>query len=129
MPKNQSILVISDLHVPFEHPDTVPFLKAVKSQFKPTDVVQIGDEADFHALSFHDSDPDLPSAGEELEKAIAKLQPIYKLFPKVTVRQIKEIKKTDTAQNNIPIVRYIDGIRATVPTITYFNDFPKFGMI
>lgn len=85
MPKNQSILVISDLHVPFEHPDTVPFLKAVKSQFKPTDVVQIGDEADFHALSFHDSDPDLPSAGEELEKAIAKLQPIYKLFPKVTV--------------------------------------------
>ncbi len=83
--KKQTILVIGDLHVPYEHPDTLAFLKAIKAKYKPTDVVQIGDEVDFHALSFHDSDPDLPSAGQELEDAIVKLKPYYKLFPKVTV--------------------------------------------
>lgn len=83
--KNQTILVLSDMHHPYAHPDTVPFLKALKSKYKPTDVVCIGDEADFHDASFHDSDPDLDSAGVELEKAIKGLQPIFKLFPKVTV--------------------------------------------
>lgn len=83
--KKQTILVISDLHIPYEHPDALKFLKAVKKKFKPTDVIQIGDEVDFHALSFHDSDPDLPSAGDELRNAVARLKPYYKLFPKVTV--------------------------------------------
>ena len=83
--KRQSILVLSDMHHPYAHPDTLPFLKALKSKYKPTDVVCIGDEADFHDSSFHDSDPDLDSAGIELEKAIKSLKPIYKLFPKVIV--------------------------------------------
>lgn len=81
----KSILVISDLHTPYEHPDTVAFLTAVKAKYKPDTVVCIGDEADFHALSYHESNPDLHSAGEELERAISHLRPIYKLFPKVTV--------------------------------------------
>lgn len=81
----QTILVISDLHIPYEHPDTLKFLKAVKKKYKPNEVIQIGDEVDFHALSFHDSDPDLDSAGKELKEAIKKLKPYYKLFPKVTV--------------------------------------------
>lgn len=85
MKKAKSILVVSDLHCPYEHPDTVPFLTACKAKYKPDTVVCIGDEADFHDASFHDSDPDLDSAGVELEKAIEHLQPIYKLFPAVTV--------------------------------------------
>lgn len=83
--KRQSILVLSDMHHPYCHPDTLPFLKAVKAKYQPTDVVCIGDEIDAHDMSFHDSDPDLDSSGAELEKAIKSLQPIYKLFPKVTV--------------------------------------------
>lgn len=83
--KRQVILVLSDMHHPYAHPDTVPFLKSVKSKYNPTDVVCIGDEADFHDSSFHDSDPDLDSAGVELQKAIEGLKPIYKLFPKCVV--------------------------------------------
>lgn len=82
---SKSLLVISDMHHPYAHPDLLPFLKAVKAKYKPDTVVCIGDEADFHDSSFHDSDPDLDSAGVELEKAIASLKPVYKLFPKVTV--------------------------------------------
>lgn len=83
--KRQCILVISDQHHPYAHPDLIPFLKAIKAKYKPTDVVCIGDEADYHDASFHDSDPDLDSAGVELEKAIKGLSKVYRLFPKCTV--------------------------------------------
>jgi hypothetical protein len=78
---NKCILVISDLHCPYQHPDTVAFLRAIKKKYKPTRVILSGDEADFHAISFHDHDADLPSAGDELKKAIKALKPIYEMFP------------------------------------------------
>lgn len=83
--KNKSVLVISDMHAPYTHPDNIKFLKAIKDKYKPDHVVCIGDEVDKHALSYHESDPDLMSAGDELEAAIAYMQPIYKLFPRVDV--------------------------------------------
>ena len=73
------------MHIPYHHIDTLPFLKAVKEKYKPDRVVCLGDEIDHHALSFHDSDPDLFSAGKELEKSIECLKPIYKLFPSVDI--------------------------------------------
>jgi Calcineurin-like phosphoesterase len=85
MKKSKSLLVLSDMHWPYAHPDTVKFLAAVKKKYKPDTVICIGDEVDFHDSSFHDSDPDLDSAGIELAKAIKGLQPIYKMFPNITV--------------------------------------------
>lgn len=82
---SRRLLVISDMHHPFSHPDTLPFLKSLNKKYKFDKVVCIGDEIDNHAISFHDHNPDLPSAGEELQKAIKCLEPIYKLFPNVTV--------------------------------------------
>ena len=82
MAKNSRVLVISDLHAPYYHQDTVPFLKAIKELFKPDRIILTGDEIDGHCISFHDSDPDLPfSPSSELEKSIEHLKPIYELFP------------------------------------------------
>jgi hypothetical protein len=67
------------------HQDAVKFLKAIKAKYKPTEVVFMGDEVDAHATSYHEHDPDLPSAGDELKQAIKQLTPLYKLFPKATV--------------------------------------------
>lgn len=78
---NKRILVISDLHAPYQHKDVVKFLKAIKKKYKPTRVILSGDEADFHSISFHDHDSDLPSPGDELRKAITALKPIYEMFP------------------------------------------------
>ena len=64
------ILVISDLHFPYSRVDALEFLKAIKKEYKPQLVINIGDEIDCHALSFHDTNPDLPSAGHELSLAI-----------------------------------------------------------
>ena len=65
----KSILCISDLHIPYHHPQAFDFLKALKKKIKPDLIVNGGDELDKHALSFHDSDPDLPSAGDELKQS------------------------------------------------------------
>ncbi len=78
---NDRILVISDMHQPFCHPDNTAFLRALKKKYKPDRIVCIGDEADNHAISYHESDPDLQSAGDELRTTIRELQPIYKMFP------------------------------------------------
>ncbi len=83
--KNQVILAIGDLHAPYMHADAVAFLSAVKSKYKPDTVVLMGDEVDAHATSYHEHDPDLPSAGDELKLAIKQLQPLYKMFPKAVV--------------------------------------------
>lgn len=82
---NSRILCISDLHAPWMHRDTVDFLAAVHKKYRFTRVVLLGDEADKHSLSYHEHDPDLPSAGDELDQAIARLSPLYELFPEADV--------------------------------------------
>lgn len=79
------VMAIGDLHFPFAHPDYLPFLKAVKQVFKPTEYVCMGDEIDAHALSDYDADPDGYSAGHELAKAIEELKVLYKELPDVKV--------------------------------------------
>ena len=81
--KNSRILTIPDLHAPYQHQDALAFLKAVKRKFKPTRVICVGDEADKHAMSFHDSDPDLLSAGDELEATIQFMAKLSKIFPQM----------------------------------------------
>ena len=79
----KSVLIISDQHYPYHHPDIIKFLSALKNKYKFDKIVNIGDEIDGHAMSFHDSDPDLMSAGDELKAAIECMKPLYKLFPKM----------------------------------------------
>ncbi len=75
------ILVIPDQHIPYHHPDMLAFLCAVRDAVDPDLVVNLGDELDHHALSFHDSDPNLDSAGTELAKSIPVLAEFEREFP------------------------------------------------
>jgi len=76
---------LSDMHIPYQHPDLIPFLYKVKEKYEPDKWVCIGDEVDYHALSFHDSDPDLPSSGDELLRAKSVLKDIFQLIPSCDV--------------------------------------------
>jgi hypothetical protein len=78
-----TVLAIPDLHCPFEHRDALDFLKAVRKQYRTDAVVCLGDEADMHAMSMHDHDPDGHSAGDEHEKMLGHLRPFYEAFPQV----------------------------------------------
>ncbi len=77
----RSILAIGDIHAPFSHRDLVPFLTACKKAINPDCVIQVGDEADIHAISRFTPDPNLHSAGDEIEMARKALRPLQDLFP------------------------------------------------
>lgn len=78
---DESILLVSDLHAPYNHKDAIAFLAALKDEYKPTRVICIGDELDYHAMSFHTTDPNLPSASYELAYGRKVLQELEDLFP------------------------------------------------
>lgn len=79
------VLAIPDIHSPAHHPDTFPFLKAVKSRYKPNEIICLGDEIDAASLGDWDKDPDAPGAGDELTLAISYLKELYSIFPSVKV--------------------------------------------
>lgn len=78
---NSRILCISDLHIPYMHPDAFDFLRHLKAKYNPTRIICMGDELDKHALSFHDSDPDLDSAGVEMQKSLKYIKELHSIFP------------------------------------------------
>ena len=69
MKRYKKVLLISDLHIPYHHPESFDFLQALKKEYKPDFILCGGDETDAHALSMHSHDPDLDSAGKELVEA------------------------------------------------------------
>ena len=79
------ILVISDMHTPFQHPKTLEFLAALKLRYSPTFVVCVGDEADKAGLSYHEKSTSLPSAEDELKLAQMYLKEVEKIFPQMTL--------------------------------------------
>ena len=80
-----NILTISDMHIPYHHPDALEFLKHLKKKYKPDLVVNLGDMLDFHNISFHDSDPNLLSAGDELSQARKYIKQVEKIFPNMII--------------------------------------------
>ena len=86
MTQYKKVLAIGDMHIPYHHKDSMAFLRALKKHYKGFDlVVNIGDELDQHDISMHDSNPDLPSAGDELNIAKQYIQILYKTFPDMTL--------------------------------------------
>ena len=115
---HKSILIISDTHIPYHHKDLFPFLKAIKKLYKPTKIVHIGDEVDKHALSFHDSDPDLPSAGDELKISLPIIKELEKLFPTM-----------DLLDSNHGSLVFRRALKYGIPKayLKKYNDFLKVG--
>lgn len=82
---NSRILFISDMHIPYHHAGLLPFLAGLKLKYNPTRIICLGDELDKHAMSFHDSDPDLASAGDELRRSLPFIKEIEKIFPNMDI--------------------------------------------
>jgi metallophosphoesterase superfamily enzyme len=78
-------LVIADLHEPFTREGYLEHCAKVRDQYNCGNVVFIGDIIDNHYSSYHESDPDGYSAGEELDRAVDKISQWYKVFPKAKV--------------------------------------------
>ena len=75
------ILVIGDLHEPFCLKGYLKFCKKTFVEYRCDQVIFIGDVIDNHFSSYHETDPNGLSGGQELELAIKKLSRWYKEFP------------------------------------------------
>lgn len=115
---NKSVLIISDTHIPYHHKDLIPFLKDLKQIIKPDKVIHIGDELDKHAMSSHDSDPDLPSAGDELKISLPIIKELETIFPVV-----------DLLDSNHGSLVYRRSLKYGIPKayLKHYNDFLNVG--
>lgn len=83
---NSKILVISDLHFPYHHPDSFEFLIKLNKQYQPDTIINIGDEMDWHSINVsHVINPDLPSPLDELLKGRKYIKRLEKTFPKMVL--------------------------------------------
>lgn len=80
---NGNILVIPDLHIPFEHKHALEFCAKKRDEYNCDIVTSIGDLFDFHALSDYVHDPDGFTSGHELSEAEAHVIPWILEFKKM----------------------------------------------
>ena len=79
--KERRILIIGDLHAPFIKEGYLEHCLEIQKKYNTNHTIFIGDIIDSHYSSFHQTDPDGYSAGEELDRSVAQLTPWYKAFP------------------------------------------------
>ena len=65
---------VSDLHLPYEHPDALDFVLALQETYEPEHTIQIGDFVDLHQQSFHDKHPECLGARAEFDAAREKAE-------------------------------------------------------
>lgn len=80
-----NILIIGDTHEPFCLKGYLEHCKKIQRKYNCGTIIFIGDIIDNHFASYHETDPDGYGAGEELDRAIDKVQEWYKAFPNATV--------------------------------------------
>ncbi len=79
------VLCIGDIHLPATHEDYLGFIKKLKRKYKTDTTVFIGDIVDMHAISYHQKNPELPSAIDEHEAVVKGLKAWKKAFPEAYV--------------------------------------------
>ena len=96
------VLVIGDLHCPWQRKGYLQFCQDLYDQWGCDTVVFIGDVVDHHAISFHQKEPGCPGPLEEYNLTKAALQKFYKAFPKAIVtlgnhdlRLVRKAKSVD----------------------------------
>lgn len=83
--KENRVLVIGDLHEPFCLDGYLDFCLETYKIYNCNKVIFIGDILDNHASSYHETDPDGMSGGDELYFAIHKISEWYSAFENADV--------------------------------------------
>ena len=79
------VLVIGDLHIPWERKGYFQFCCDLYGQWDCDTVVFIGDVVDSHAVSFHKKHPEMPGALQEYKQVKKQVRRWYRHFPKAIV--------------------------------------------
>ena len=102
--KENRILVIGDIHAPFELKGYIKHCKETYENYNCNRVIFIGDCVDNHYSSYHETDADGLGGLDELDLAIERIAKWYKAFPKadVTIGNHDRIIMRKAQTSNIP---------------------------
>lgn len=78
-------IVISDIHAPYHHPDTLAFLTAIKDDYEIVDAKCVGDIVDNHTGSFHPIEYGTHDGRTEHLLAKRFVKALNKVFPIMTI--------------------------------------------
>lgn len=80
-------LVISDMHLPYHHKDSLDFLAALDKEFEFGRILNVGDLYDHHRGSYHESEVDAMSEEEEFFAAQKAAHELQSLFPNMIITE------------------------------------------
>lgn len=80
-----TVLAFSCTHIPYDHPDALDFLLAVKAKFGCDRVVHLGDLIDSNAVSRHTKDPAMPGASDEINLVTNRLEKYKTALPEMQI--------------------------------------------
>lgn len=79
-------LIIGDIHEPCAHPGYRRFCLDLRDKYRCDDrPICIGDEADFHAISFHARHPEMPGPKDEYLLTRECLKRWHRVFPEMDI--------------------------------------------
>lgn len=84
---NGNFLIISDLHLPYQHRDAFAFLAALKKEYKFKYVLNVGDVFDHHRGSYHESETDAHDEETEYRLARKYAKQLQVMFPHMVITQ------------------------------------------
>ena len=76
-----NVLVIGDLHAPFELPTYLEFCLQIQKRVKCGTVIMIGDLVDNHSIGYFEHDPNGRSPADEMAETDRHLKAWFKAFP------------------------------------------------
>jgi len=80
-------LVISDMHLPYQHRDSFDFLYAMKQKYDFKQVLNVGDLYDHHRGSYHEAEPDALGEEEEYRAAWEAAHTLQEIFPSMVITE------------------------------------------
>lgn len=83
----ENILVISDLHLPYQHKDAFDFLYTLDCEYNFNKILNVGDLYDHHRGSYHESEPDALGEEEEYHAAKSYAHELQSIFPDMIITQ------------------------------------------
>jgi predicted phosphodiesterase len=83
----KNLMVISDTHFPYHHPDTFDFIRYLKAKYNIDGAVSVGDMNDNHYPSFHEKEADCYSGSEELRLSRLACQELESIFPEMLISE------------------------------------------
>jgi predicted phosphodiesterase len=126
--RNDSLLFISDTHMPYMHRDALPFLKRVKELVKPERTFHVGDLTDQYVFSSYPKTPEADGVGQEMRKVWGGVRALGSLFPDMIIvssnHDDRIYKRSRTAGIPKELVRpYNELIKADKFNWKWVNDY------